>query len=123
VLYRFDANGDGFPAGGVQELATFDSSTFPDFVEVSPSGSFAIFGVSGASSSVFRVQISSGVVDELFVAPGNFDAVFQDETHFFLSSNPGGFNPAVPNEVDLIELTGVPSVTATLRFVVVEGGG
>lgn len=116
-LLRYDANGDGLPAGGQEIFAQFDSSTFPDFVEVSPSGKFALAGVSGSSSTVFKVDLGSKTVSPYFTAPGNFDLVFIDETKAYLSANPGGFNSAIPNEISLVEL----SATPTMRTVISVG--
>lgn len=113
-LQLVDANGDGLPASPVA-LAQFDSSSFGDFVQVSPNGKFAVFGLSGSSSSVFSVDLDSRTVRELFSAPGNFDFAFIDDDKGYLSSNPGGFNPSVPNVISLVVFSQGPSLTSVLE--------
>lgn len=108
TLLRIDRNGDGIPAGGVKVLAQFDSSTFPDFVRVAPSGAFAIVGLSGSSDALLRVDLKTEALSTLLNAPGNYDLAFLDDGHAYLSANPGFFDPSQPSEIDLLDLTTSP---------------
>ena len=116
ALYRIDANGDGVPSGGVKLLKQFDSSNFPDFVQVSPGGTFALAGVGGSSDDVFRIDLTNDSVQPYLTIPGNFDLVFIDDTRAYVSSNPQGFNPSGPNEISLLTLSNTPSLTPVVRI-------
>lgn len=108
TLYRYDANGDGVPAAP-QPIVQFDSSAFPSFVVISPSGAYALAGVTGSVNRVFKIDLATDGVAPYFDSLFNFDMAFIDESHAYLSSNPGGFNPSVPNRIELVDLTATPT--------------
>jgi hypothetical protein len=116
ALYIYDANKDGFPKGGKKELAQFDSSTFSSFVRVSPNGAFALAGVSGVKSEVLKVDLKTNTIKSYFNAPGNYDLVFIDNTKGYLSSNPGGFDPATPNIISLVKFTSTPTISSVAEI-------
>ncbi|MCC6953339.1 MAG: hypothetical protein IT290_04410 [Deltaproteobacteria bacterium] len=107
-LVRIDANADGIPVGGSKTLATFDSAAFGTFVQVAPGGTFALAGLSGGSSTIYRVDLATDAVTPYFTEDGNFDLTFIDDGHAYLSSNPGGFNPNIPNRISYVELSSTP---------------
>lgn len=115
-LVIIDANQDNIPAGGTKILAQFDSSTYADFVQVSPNGKFALAGVSGSSSNIYKIDLSSETVSNYFSAPGNYDLVFIDNDKAYLSSSPGGFDPLQPNQISLVTLGNTPTITAVANI-------
>lgn len=117
-LVRIDANGDGFPAGGTKTIAQFPGQ-FPSFVQVAPSGTFALIGLTGFApgfDEVQRVNLNTDVVLPYLTAPGNYDLTFIDDNLAYLSSNPQGFDPTGPNEVSLVQLGANPVVTPVVRI-------
>ena len=109
-LQIFDANNDGSPILA-QVILSLPPTAFGQFVRVSPDGSFAIVGTGGSDTLLRRVDLSNLSVSPLIDAPGNFELVFIDNSSAYLSSNPGGFDPAVPNRISLLELNGAPTLT------------
>ncbi|MFN8391774.1 MAG: hypothetical protein U0136_15905 [Bdellovibrionota bacterium] len=106
TLYRFDANGDGLPKGGSKVLATFSSSRFPSFVQVAPSGAFALAGLGGAQEDILKIDLRNDSVQTLFKdVRGTFDLAFIDDEHAILSSNPDGFSVNGSNKLTLLSLT------------------
>jgi hypothetical protein len=104
ALIRFDANGDGLPVGKTKVLKQLTSFDFGAFVEVSPSGAFALAGIGGSASTIFHVDLATDTVTDFVDAPGNYDVAFIDESKFYLSANPGGFDPSLPNVISLVQV-------------------
>ena len=121
-LVRVDANADANPAGGQAVLAQFDASVFPDFVQVSPSGKFALAGLSGGSSDILKVDLTTGAVTPYFSLPGNYDAVFVNDTTVYISANPSGFDPMGANEISLVQLSNPPVLKKVVSIVGTPSG-
>lgn len=125
-LIIYDANGDGLPIGSVgvgqQQLAQFTPSDFGGFVEVAPSGLFALVGLTGASTTVYRVDLTTNQVTPYLDAPGSFDLVFVDDTVAYLSSNPGGFDITQPNIISRVELSQPPVVKVVASIAATPSG-
>lgn len=117
ALVRFDGNNDGIPAGGSHVFVSFDTSAFGNFVQASPSGKYALAGLSGSDNTVYHLDTATGAVKKLLDVVGSYDLVFVDETHAYLSSNPGGFDPSVPNDISFLDLsTGTPFLAPVIQI-------
>ena len=103
ALVRFDANGDGAPATP-QTLTTFASGTFGAFIAVAPSGTYAVVGTTGTSNSLWHFDLVTNQLTTLIALDGSYDGAFFDENNVLVSANPGGFNPAEPNRLYLIDV-------------------
>lgn len=83
----FDGNGDGFPsrAQKVGNLAT--PYTYGSFIRVSPNGSYALFGTTGDTNRIDKLDLSNYSLVTLTELSGNYGLVFLNDTEALISAN------------------------------------
>lgn len=108
-----DANGDGDPVG-VKKVHAFDAPTFGIAVKVSPGGTKVLFGESSydpetftSTYTLYAGDVTGTEFPEIVPASGSFEGAYDiaciDDTHCYVSANPGDF-PATQNKILHLDL-------------------
>jgi hypothetical protein len=85
---------------------------FTGFLRVDPSETFALIGES-SNGDIFKITLSSPGISTLANVPFNFDAVFEDAGHVFVSAAPCSFGCG--NAIVRLDVTnGATSICATV---------
>ncbi len=84
ALYIFDANGDGVPSQP-ELVSELDSGSYGSFVNVSPDGTFALFGVTGTTDTIWKIDLSTRNISLVTSLQGNFSLDFLDNEKVLVS--------------------------------------
>jgi hypothetical protein len=94
------------------QLGNVPEFVFPSFVRIDPTETFALVGES-SNGDIFKVDLGGAGMSTLTNLGFNFDAVFEDAGHAFVSAAPCGF--FCGSEIDRVDLvTGAQTKVATL---------
>lgn len=102
VVYIVDLNGDDNPASP-QTVATLPTGTFGSSLKVSPDGTFAVFGTTGSTYSIYKIDLTTYEVTKLADIRGNQSIIFYDWTSILVSANQSS-NPSRPNQVIWVDI-------------------
>ncbi len=103
ALLIVDANGDRVPARP-QQVGSLPAGVFGSFIKVSPDGTFAVYGATGSTNPINKIDLATfavtTIIPDLF---GNFSLAFRDNNSVYISLN-ASFAPQTPNSILYVDL-------------------
>ncbi len=102
-IYIVDANGDNVPAAP-QLIGSMPSGTFSSFIKVSPNGTFAVFGATGSTNPISKINLSTFAITNITSISGNQSLAFLSNNEVLISYN-ASFSPASPNQIAYLQLS------------------